>query len=180
MCVQTDLVHTLGESAALGAAGVVLWGELKFARSKVCKVCEASPSCVCSSCVTLFPSTPLQDRCVLLRDYIHNLLGPFVQSLRSDTQRCSLLLCHGKGRCARRHPDSGHMFASGPAMTTDPGEIKRLAESPRGFYNHFMCQCYPGWTGQGCQEKTDEKRQETSDPKTEDIFIDVRPSHHNP
>ncbi|KAK1801122.1 hypothetical protein P4O66_022825 [Electrophorus voltai] len=31
----TDLEHTLGEAAALGAAGVVLWGELRFAKSKV-------------------------------------------------------------------------------------------------------------------------------------------------
>lgn len=39
MAVQTDLEHTLGESAALGAAGVVLWGESKFARSEVCDIC---------------------------------------------------------------------------------------------------------------------------------------------
>lgn len=36
VCMQTDLEHTLGESASLGAAGVVLWGEMKFAQSKVC------------------------------------------------------------------------------------------------------------------------------------------------
>lgn len=36
VCVQMDLEHTLGESASLGAAGVVLWGELKFAKNKVC------------------------------------------------------------------------------------------------------------------------------------------------
>lgn len=45
MCVsfQTDLEHTLGESAALGAAGVVLWGDLGFAKSKVSRspVCES-------------------------------------------------------------------------------------------------------------------------------------------
>lgn len=35
MSLQTDLEHTLGESAALGASGVVLWGELSFAKSKV-------------------------------------------------------------------------------------------------------------------------------------------------
>lgn len=39
MAVQTDLLHTLGESAALGAAGVVLWGEMKFAQSEVCSIC---------------------------------------------------------------------------------------------------------------------------------------------
>ncbi|XP_051280454.1 hyaluronidase-3-like isoform X1 [Dicentrarchus labrax] len=126
---KTDLVHTLGESAALGAAGVVLWGELKFAKSK--------------------------EQCILLRDYIHTVLGPFVQSLRSDTQRCSLQLCQGNGRCARRRPSSGHMLSSVPVMTSDPNEINLLPDASRGksFHNHFMCLCYPGWTGQECQEK---------------------------
>ncbi len=32
---QSDLVHTIGESAALGAAGVVLWGSSEYARSQV-------------------------------------------------------------------------------------------------------------------------------------------------
>uniref|UniRef100_UPI0037E88BC0 hyaluronidase-3 n=1 Tax=Semicossyphus pulcher TaxID=241346 RepID=UPI0037E88BC0 len=109
---QTDLVHTLGESAALGAAGVVMWGELKFAKSK--------------------------HQCILLRDYVHTVLGPFVQSLRSDTKSCSFKLCHGNGRCTRRSPSSGHMLS----MTSDPNQNK-----------HFTCQCYPGWTGQECQEK---------------------------
>lgn len=32
---QTDLVYTIGESAALGAAGVVLWGDMSYASSRV-------------------------------------------------------------------------------------------------------------------------------------------------
>ncbi|XP_074538179.1 hyaluronidase-3 [Halichoeres trimaculatus] len=109
---KTDLVHTLGESAALGAAGVVLWGELKFAKSK--------------------------HQCHLLRDYVHTVLGPFIRSLRSDAQRCSLQLCSGNGRCARRCPSSGHMMS----VASDPNQSK-----------HFVCRCYQGWTGQGCQDK---------------------------
>ncbi|XP_041801702.1 hyaluronidase-3 [Chelmon rostratus] len=126
---KTDLVHTLGESAALGAAGAVLWGELKFARSK--------------------------HQCILLRDYIHTALGPFIRSLRSDTHRCSLQLCHGNGRCARRRPSSGHMVTSGPAMTSDPYQTNLLTGSSSGepFHKNFLCQCYPGWTGQECQDK---------------------------
>ncbi|XP_068589107.1 hyaluronidase-3 isoform X2 [Cebidichthys violaceus] len=133
---KTDLVHTLGESAALGAAGVVLWGELKFAKSK--------------------------HQCSLLRDYIHAVLGPFVQSLRSDLKRCSLQHCRGNGRCARRRPGSSHMVSSSPGMTSDSDEINVLTGSFNGkqFHNHFMCQCYPGWTGQKCQEEEeDEDRQ---------------------
>lgn len=132
---KTDLVHTLGESAVLGAAGAVLWGELKFAKSK--------------------------HQCILLRDYIHTVLGPFVQSLRSDTHRCSLQLCHGNGRCARRRPSSGHMVSSSAAMTSDPYEFNLLAccSSGEPSHKHFMCQCYPGWTGPECRERKDEKRQ---------------------
>ncbi|XP_059907771.1 hyaluronidase-3 [Gadus macrocephalus] len=78
-----DLHHTLGEAAALGAAGVVLWGELEFARSK--------------------------DQCVLLRDYLHGTLGRYVRKLRKRSHRCSQRRCHGNGRCARRRPGVGHM-----------------------------------------------------------------------
>ncbi|CAJ1055469.1 hyaluronidase-3 isoform X1 [Xyrichtys novacula] len=111
---KTDLEHTLGESAALGAAGVVLWGEMKFAKS--------------------------MHQCVLLRDYVHTVLGPFILSLKSDTRRCSLQLCHGNGRCTRQHPTSGRMLF----ITSAPNQMK-----------HFMCLCYPGWTGQECKEKVD-------------------------
>lgn len=120
--------------------------------------------CVCvfsvHLCVTLSPYPALQHQCILLRDYIHTVLGPFVQSLRSDTQRCSFQLCHGNGRCARQCPSSSHMISSGPAMTSDPNEINFLTDSSSGkhFHNHFMCQCYPGWTGQECQEKKDKSR----------------------
>ncbi|XP_071331315.1 hyaluronidase-3 isoform X2 [Trachinotus anak] len=114
---ETDLMHTLGESASLGAAGVVLWGELKFAKSK--------------------------DQCILLRDYIRTVLGPLIQSLRSDTQRCSQRLCHGNGRCTRRRPSSGH-------MVSDPHD----PSSAKLFHTHFMCWCYPGWTGRECHVKT--------------------------
>ncbi|CAG6021192.1 unnamed protein product [Menidia menidia] len=125
---KTDLEHTLGEAASLGAAGVVLWGELKFAKSR--------------------------KQCLLLRDYVRSVLGPFVQSLRSDAQRCSRQLCHGNGRCTRRRPGSGRRLA----LTSDPREITQPAGSGY-FRKHFACLCYPGWGGQRCQGKTDGSRQ---------------------
>lgn len=57
-CVQTDLVHTLGESAALGAAGVVLWGELKFAKSEVCHML-LSKSFISKSHLVVFVSNSI-------------------------------------------------------------------------------------------------------------------------
>uniref|UniRef100_A0A8C1LMQ5 Hyaluronidase n=1 Tax=Cyprinus carpio TaxID=7962 RepID=A0A8C1LMQ5_CYPCA len=81
---QTDLEHTLGESAALGAAGVVLWGELSFAKSK--------------------------RQCALLRDYISSVLGEYVAALQAGVRNCSKRICNSQGRCARRDPHSGYMI----------------------------------------------------------------------
>ncbi|KAJ8257535.1 hypothetical protein GJAV_G00186630 [Gymnothorax javanicus] len=81
---KTDLEHTLGECAALGATGVVLWGELQFAKSK--------------------------HQCKRLKDYVHSVLGKYVRSLKRGAQQCSHELCSGNGRCARSDPNSGHMM----------------------------------------------------------------------
>ncbi|XP_062854822.1 hyaluronidase-3 [Trichomycterus rosablanca] len=81
---QTDLENTLGEIAALGAAGVVLWGDLGFAKSK--------------------------HQCVLLRDYISSVLGVYVDALHQKVTRCSKSMCSGHGRCTRRDPHSSHMI----------------------------------------------------------------------
>ncbi|KTF93957.1 hypothetical protein cypCar_00010292 [Cyprinus carpio] len=81
---RTDLEHTLGESAALGATGVVLWGELSFAKSK--------------------------RQCALLRDYISSVLGEYVSSLQIGVRNCSKRMCNAQGRCARRDPHSGYMI----------------------------------------------------------------------
>lgn len=105
-----------------------------FFRRLVARVCVLS-SHICSSSI-------LQHQYILLRDYIRTVLGPFIRALRAGTQLCSLRLCRGNGRCARRRLGSGRTFASGPALTSDPEEAK-----------HFACQCYPGWAGQDCQEK---------------------------
>ncbi|XP_046895658.1 hyaluronidase-3 [Hypomesus transpacificus] len=122
---QTDLEHTLGESAALGAAGVVLWGEIKFARSK--------------------------RQCELLRDYLGSVLGRYIQTLRNDVILCSHRRCHGNGRCARRDPLSDHMI---PSTTSDPTLTPDLSHNLSDLYDHFLCQCYQGWTGDTCQMKT--------------------------
>ncbi|XP_076860193.1 hyaluronidase-1-like [Brachyhypopomus gauderio] len=112
---QTDLEHTLGEAAALGAAGVVLWGELSFTKSR--------------------------DQCVLLRDYINSVLGVYVKTLQQATTRCSQIVCHGNGRCARRKPHSGHTI---PVFHDE-------CEPDVDLPSHFKCVCYEGWSGARCE-----------------------------
>ncbi|KAF4072467.1 hypothetical protein AMELA_G00263350 [Ameiurus melas] len=70
---QTDLENTLGEIASLGAAGVVLWGEMGFAKSK--------------------------HQCVLLRDYIRSVLGVYVDALHRGVAHCSKSVCSANGHC---------------------------------------------------------------------------------
>lgn len=53
---QRDLVNTIGESAALGAAGVVLWGSMQYASSKVGPISlSVLRNHLSSSCLTPHP-----------------------------------------------------------------------------------------------------------------------------
>nr|XP_025966391.1 hyaluronidase-3 isoform X1 [Dromaius novaehollandiae] len=76
--LQADLVHTIGESAALGAAGLVLWGDMSYSRSA--------------------------ESCASLRHYLVSTLGPYVANVTAATWECSYRQCHGHGRCVRRQP----------------------------------------------------------------------------
>ncbi|NXG53893.1 HYAL3 protein, partial [Psilopogon haemacephalus] len=73
-----DLVHTIGESAALGAAGLVLWGGRSYSRSA--------------------------ESCASLRHYLVSTLGPYVANVTAAARECSYRQCRGHGRCVRRQP----------------------------------------------------------------------------
>uniref|UniRef100_A0A8C6JYL6 Hyaluronidase n=1 Tax=Melopsittacus undulatus TaxID=13146 RepID=A0A8C6JYL6_MELUD len=87
--LQADLVHTIGESAALGVAGLVLWGDMSYSRSA--------------------------ESCASLRHYIMSTLGPYVANVTAVARECSYRQCHGHGRCVRRQPhDLGSLLLLGP------------------------------------------------------------------
>ncbi|TSO77721.1 Hyaluronidase-3 [Bagarius yarrelli] len=119
---QTDLENTLGEVASLGAAGVVLWGEMKFAKSK--------------------------KRCVLLRDYIHTVLGVYLDALQRSVAHCSRKVCSANGRCVRRNPHSGHMITQQDTRNEFDQDLK----------SKFKCVCYEGYSGEQCEEHIIEKK----------------------
>lgn len=104
-----------------------------------------SRACVC---VTMLSSPAYQQQCILLRGYIHTVLGPFIQTLRADALRCSLQLCFGHGRCARRRPNSGRSLSSAPVSVSHNDTD---SASRKFFQRHFRCQCYSGWTGTWCR-----------------------------
>uniref|UniRef100_A0A8B9F9F6 Hyaluronidase n=1 Tax=Amazona collaria TaxID=241587 RepID=A0A8B9F9F6_9PSIT len=75
-----DLVNTIGESAALGAAGVVLWGSMQYASSK--------------------------ESCSTVKRYIDGPLGHYVINVTSAAKLCSKVLCKKNGRCIRKNSES--------------------------------------------------------------------------
>ncbi|XP_012789653.1 hyaluronidase-3 isoform X1 [Sorex araneus] len=81
---RDDLVQTMGVSAALGAAGVVLWGDMNVSSS--------------------------QEECWTLSEYLVDTLGPYVINVTSAAMACSHQLCFGHGRCVRREPNQLEAF----------------------------------------------------------------------
>ncbi|XP_017563897.1 hyaluronidase-1 [Pygocentrus nattereri] len=144
---QEALVNTLGESVALGAAGIVLWGDASYSESKA--TCQA------------------------VKDYLDSTLGRYVVNVTEAASICSRTLCSSQGRCQRRDSGSGAYLHLDPAEWT----IIRRADLPDGasggppyvvqrrvmrdkresnrFREMFKCQCFPGWEGEHCQKPVD-------------------------
>ncbi|KAL4630682.1 hyaluronidase-1-like, partial [Arapaima gigas] len=135
----SDLVHTIGESAALGAAGVVLWGDANYTKS--------------------------QATCVSVKNYVNGLLGHYVVNVTTAASLCSRALCSGRGRCHRRANSPGAYLHLDPRSWS----VERLAEPYRvrwftvqkqkdedQFHNmmtHFECWCFQGWEGKKCNRQ---------------------------
>ncbi|XP_029946806.1 hyaluronidase-1 [Salarias fasciatus] len=137
---QEHLVYTIGESAALGAGGVVLWGDNSFSRSKA--ACEA------------------------VKSYIDATLGSYLVNVTSAAVLCSRTLCSSRGRCQRRDPGSGAYLHLHPALwkvVSERGAGGRRNYTVLGrmqtqqvelLRSEFRCKCYPGWGGKSCSEPT--------------------------
>lgn len=132
---ETDLVYTIGESVALGAAGVILWGDAAYASSK--------------------------DSCSDLDVYVRGPLNQYLLNVSTAAELCSQTLCASHGRCLRKNPDTNvylhlspltHSIVSlsgKPTVTGELGEAERAS-----FQTDFQCQCYSGYQGEGCDEPT--------------------------
>ncbi|XP_007896746.1 hyaluronoglucosaminidase 6 [Callorhinchus milii] len=133
---KIDLVHTIGESAAMGAAGIVLWGNIDYARSK--------------------------NHCLKVKKYIDGPLGHYVVNVTTATKLCSKTLCENHGRCVRKISDSRvflHLSPSTFEIRTNADGVhprfyvqgKLQSEDMKALKQSFACQCYQGWTGIACE-----------------------------
>ncbi|KAF1567312.1 UNVERIFIED_CONTAM: Hyaluronidase-1, partial [Eudyptes robustus] len=129
---QEDLMNTIGETAAQGAAGIILWGSLNYSTSK--------------------------EMCLRLKGYVEGPLGHYIVNVTASADLCSQSLCSGQGRCVRQENKRGFLHldpfrftidlqASKPwlvAQNLESGDdVSRLAEE-------FTCQCYDKWQGPRC------------------------------
>lgn len=136
---EDHLVYTIGESAALGAAGVVLWGDHLFSRS--------------------------QATCDAVKSFIDKTLGPYLVNVTTAAALCSQTLCSSQGRCQRKSPKSDAFLHLDPSVWKIKSH-KRLTGQGRNYRvlgqlrqqevtlmkAKFTCNCYPGWTGQTCSK----------------------------
>ncbi|KAM4821542.1 hyaluronidase-1-like [Thomomys bottae] len=131
-----ELEHSVGESAAQGAAGVVLW--------------------------VSWENTKTKESCQAIKKYMDTTLGPFLLNVTSGALLCSQALCAGHGRCARRpsHPQA-QLFLNPASFSIQPtpgGRPLTLkgALSPEDRAQmavKFKCRCYQGWRGDWCEQR---------------------------
>ncbi|KAM7415346.1 hypothetical protein PAMA_019937 [Pampus argenteus] len=122
---QADLVSTVGESAALGAAGVVMWGGTKDYNNKAA--------------------------CQSLSEYLSLTFNPYIANVTAAAMLCSQALCQGKGRCVRKSYDSAHYLHLNPAHFSILRADRKYAviglpssADLHDWFENFTCQCYAG------------------------------------
>ncbi|PKU31000.1 hypothetical protein llap_18697 [Limosa lapponica baueri] len=130
---QEDLVNTIGESAAQGTAGIILWGSLNYSTSK--------------------------EMCLRLKDYIEGPLGHYIVNVTTSAYLCSQSLCSGRGRCVRQENKKGFLHLDPFHFAIDlqagkPWLVAQSLESSGDDVSHlaqeFSCQCYDKWQGPRC------------------------------
>ncbi|XP_040890880.1 hyaluronidase-2 [Toxotes jaculatrix] len=124
LLTETDLVSTIGESVALGAAGIILWGDAAYASSKA--------------------------SCSDLNEYLKGPLGQYLLNVSTAAELCSRTLCGFHGRCLRKNPDSDVYLHLNAFTHSATGQLSE-ADVMR-FRTDFQCQCYSGYKGEGCVE----------------------------
>uniref|UniRef100_A0ACB8EIM9 Uncharacterized protein n=1 Tax=Sphaerodactylus townsendi TaxID=933632 RepID=A0ACB8EIM9_9SAUR len=145
---QMDLVHTIGQAAAMGAHGVVLWGDADYSRNRT--------------------------NCLKIQNYLMSTLGPYIVNVTTATKLCSQFLCNNRGRCIRRRMDSDTYLHLNPhsfqiRANTD-GNQTRLSvmgglshQQKNKMRQEFTCHCYQGWKGESCHSQGKGIRLRTGD-----------------
>uniref|UniRef100_A0A669CBX7 Hyaluronidase n=1 Tax=Oreochromis niloticus TaxID=8128 RepID=A0A669CBX7_ORENI len=120
-----DLISTIGESAALGASGVIIWGGSRDYNNKA--------------------------SCDALSKYLRSTLNPYIANVTAAAKLCSEVLCQGKGRCVRKSNNSRHYLHLNPTQFHIIRAYRKYvaiglpsAADLSAWAENFTCQCYAG------------------------------------
>ncbi|XP_041583391.1 hyaluronidase-4 isoform X1 [Vulpes lagopus] len=130
---KQDLISTIGESAALGAAGIVIWGDMNLTSS--------------------------EGNCTKVKQYVSSDLGHYIVNVTRAAEVCSLHLCRSNGRCIRKvwkapdylhlNPASYHIEASKDGEFIVKGKASDM--DLEALEEKFSCHCYQGYEGADCR-----------------------------
>ncbi|XP_071227462.1 hyaluronidase-1-like [Salvelinus alpinus] len=148
---EVDLVNTIGESAAMGAAGVVLWEKDQGVFS-----------------------TRTQRACSELATFVREVLGLYAVNVTTAARLCGVSLCQGRGRCVRRKPESSaylHLPPSNFVMTQRKVEGVQATgqldpDNLEAWKRDFQCQWYESLEGAAADEELPKDRAQGALPPT--------------
>nr|AAI69767.1 LOC398285 protein [Xenopus laevis]AAI69795.1 LOC398285 protein [Xenopus laevis] len=128
---EVDLANVIGEIAALGADGFVMWGDV-------------------------INMTQSKKACTDLNSYLLKILNPYIINVTLAAKLCSHVLCQDNGLCTRKHWNTNtylHLNSKTLAIEQKNGkytvEGNPTYEDLTYFSKNFKCLCYAGRT---CKE----------------------------
>ncbi|KAG9472274.1 hypothetical protein GDO78_020502 [Eleutherodactylus coqui] len=136
---QMDLVSTIGESAAQGAAGVIFWGDVEYAKNA--------------------------ESCLKVKSYLEGSFGEYIVNVTTAAEHCSRFLCNSNGRCLRQANNTDSFLHLNPAsfrIVHAPKDVDASApmwadgelstKDKHYLSSNFHCQCYVDWYGDSCNK----------------------------
>ncbi|XP_055974428.1 hyaluronidase PH-20-like [Sorex fumeus] len=125
---ETDLVNTIGETYALGAAGIIVWGSFSLTHSRVA--------------------------CKNLQNFERQTLSPYLINVTLAAKMCHQALCQDQGLCTRKNWNSNDYLHLNPRnflikfaycdKFTVYGEPS--VEDLKKFSDKFDCTCFSNVT----------------------------------
>uniref|UniRef100_A0A8C1LV02 Hyaluronidase n=1 Tax=Cyprinus carpio TaxID=7962 RepID=A0A8C1LV02_CYPCA len=124
---EIDLVNTIGESAAMGASGVIIWEKSLAVKT--------------------------QKSCSEFSSYVRQVLGPYAVNVTTAARLCGVSLCQGRGRCVRKKPEDPtylHLPSAHFMLLPNGAEgVRATGELPTAYIDlwkkDFRCQWFePG------------------------------------
>ncbi|XP_062396134.1 glyco_hydro_56 domain-containing protein [Sardina pilchardus] len=133
---EADLVNSVGESAAMGAAGVIMWERTFLAKT--------------------------QKSCSEMASFIRDVLGPYVVNVTTATRLCGVSLCQGRGRCVRKNQEDPvylHLPSANFRLLPEGAEgVRAAGELDPAFLDtwrrDFRCQFYEALEGAAADQES--------------------------